>query len=119
MGDIKKILTERGNQYGDFKDQALIVQRLKKEIIPKIYHNVNEYHYSGAVILEGMEMILHKISRIANGNPFYIDSWRDIAGYAQLVVDMLEDFQKPIKKENGNEGDGNEGEENEDIDEYY
>jgi hypothetical protein len=29
-------------------------------------------------------------SRICNGDPFYVDSWRDIAGYAQLVVNELE-----------------------------
>jgi len=40
--------------------------------------------------LEAMEMILHKISRISNGDPNYADSWRDIAGYATLVADRLE-----------------------------
>ena len=34
-------------------------------------------------------MIFHKLARIANGDPTYIDSWTDIAGYAQLVVDDL------------------------------
>jgi hypothetical protein len=35
-------------------------------------------------------MITHKISRILNGDPNYDDSWRDIAGYAMLVVKELE-----------------------------
>ena len=38
---------------------------------------------------EGLEMIAHKISRILNGDPNYDDSWVDIAGYAQLVVDAI------------------------------
>jgi len=38
---------------------------------------------------EALEMILHKIARILNGNPNYADSWQDIAGYAQLIVKRL------------------------------
>jgi hypothetical protein len=38
---------------------------------------------------EAAEMIVHKLARIVNGNPFYMDSWVDIAGYATLVVDRL------------------------------
>ena len=34
-------------------------------------------------------MILHKLARIVNGDANYIDSWRDIVGYTQLVVDEL------------------------------
>jgi hypothetical protein len=34
-------------------------------------------------------MILHKLARIVNGDANYIDSWRDIVGYSQLVVDEL------------------------------
>jgi hypothetical protein len=35
-------------------------------------------------------MIFHKIARILNGNPDYVDNWIDIAGYAKLVADDLE-----------------------------
>jgi len=38
---------------------------------------------------EALDMICHKIGRIVNGDPDYDDSWRDIAGYAQLVCDRL------------------------------
>ena len=34
-------------------------------------------------------MIMHKISRILNGDPNYVESWRDISGYAELVVKEL------------------------------
>ena len=34
-------------------------------------------------------MILHKISRIVNGDPNYKDSWTDIIGYAKLVEKTL------------------------------
>ena len=38
---------------------------------------------------EAMDMIIHKIGRIINGNPDVVDHWLDIAGYAQLVADRL------------------------------
>jgi hypothetical protein len=38
---------------------------------------------------EALEMIAHKIGRILNGDPNYDDSWRDIAGYAELIVKQL------------------------------
>jgi hypothetical protein len=32
-----------------------------------------------------IEMILHKVCRVVNGNdPSYVDNWDDIAGYAKL-----------------------------------
>ena len=34
-------------------------------------------------------MILHKLARILNGDPNYVDSWHDIAGYAILVEDII------------------------------
>ncbi len=39
--------------------------------------------------MEALEMIMHKIGRIINGDADYDDSWRDIAGYAMLVCDRL------------------------------
>ena len=44
-------------------------------------------------------MICHKIGRIINGDANYEDSWRDIAGYAQLVADRLLEPGKEEKKE--------------------
>ena len=40
---------------------------------------------------ESLEMIQHKVARILNGDPTYADSWHDIAGYAMLVEQLLED----------------------------
>ena len=40
--------------------------------------------------LEALHMIFHKIGRLVNGNPNHRDSWVDIAGYAQLVVDIID-----------------------------
>jgi hypothetical protein len=39
---------------------------------------------------EALEMIVHKMGRIVNGNPDEVDHWVDIAGYATLVADRLQ-----------------------------
>lgn len=85
MESINEILNERGDRYGEFKDQAVVSQTLKAVAIPRsVTHDWDSF------MIEGMEMILHKISRIANGDPYYADSWRDIEGYAKIVADRLE-----------------------------
>jgi hypothetical protein len=43
-------------------------------------------------------MIAHKISRIVNGDANYMDSWVDIVGYAQLVIDKLQHDTDEIKE---------------------
>lgn len=81
---LEKVLAERGKNYGRFKDHAAISQRFKR--------TVNLYHGDklSSVHREALDMILHKIARIVNGNPNHVESWVDIAGYAQLVVNDLE-----------------------------
>jgi len=39
---------------------------------------------------EALEMIVHKIGRIVNGDPDVTDHWVDIAGYATLIAERLE-----------------------------
>ena len=43
-------------------------------------------------------MIAHKISRIVNGDANYMDSWVDIVGYAQLVIDKLQRDKNEIQE---------------------
>lgn len=81
--DIKETLEERGSNYGDFKKGAEIMQEIK-DIIRANGSGLSLYQR------EALEMIAHKIGRILNGDPNYIDSWIDVAGYSQLVVDELE-----------------------------
>ena len=42
-------------------------------------------------------MIAHKMGRILNGDPSYIDSWTDIVGYAKLIETDL--IKKEAKKQ--------------------
>lgn len=91
MTDITNTLTERGNRYGKFKDHADITQKLK--YILRL-HMGSRYERMEPDQIESLEMICHKLGRIANGDPNYADSWHDIAGYAQLVADRLEGIER-------------------------
>lgn len=84
MTDIKKVLEERGANYGVFADHAAISQALKGAFRawPGWEKMLQDQR-------EALDMIAHKIGRIMNGNPHYADSWTDIAGYATLVADRL------------------------------
>lgn len=85
------LLIERGNRYGKFKDHAAITQALKQQIrqalAARVYTLADDQQ-------EALEMICHKIGRIVNGDPNYVDSWADIAGYAKLVADRLEGLER-------------------------
>ena len=39
---------------------------------------------------ESLEMAAHKIGRLLNGNPNYLDTMRDIIGYLKLSQDIME-----------------------------
>lgn len=78
------LITERGSRYGKFKDGAEIMQSLKDTM-----RNVDGWNNLTASQKEALDMIQHKIGRILNGDPTYDDSWKDIAGYATLIVNEL------------------------------
>lgn len=92
MSTIDNTLNERGTRYGAFDDNAEITQHLK--------HVMRQHSGWGDLSLsqaEALEMIAHKIGRILNGDPNYIDSWHDIGGYAGLVERSLQRDQDAEK----------------------
>lgn len=84
---ITATLEQRGTRYGLFKDHAEVAQSLKSIVRSRMGDKWNNLCDDQR---EALEMICHKIARIANGDPDYADSWVDIAGYAKLVSDRLE-----------------------------
>ena len=88
---VEAILAERGSRYGKFIDHATISQTLKFALQN---HMGDRWHDMKPDQREALEMLCHKIGRIANGDPNYEDSWRDIAGYATLVADRLLGVEK-------------------------
>lgn len=81
---ISDTLEERGKRYGPFKGHAAITQLIKDDMKAR-----GGWARLSDSQKEALEMIAHKIGRILNGDPNYDDSWVDIAGYAQLIVDQL------------------------------
>lgn len=93
--DISAMLAERGQRYGDFLGHAKVTMAIKKVITS---HLLDRDKRLAPDQEEALHMIAHKIGRIANGDPDYIDSWDDIAGYAKLVADRLrEDIRLPFR----------------------
>jgi hypothetical protein len=41
-------------------------------------------------LTETLEMLAHKIGRMLNGDPNYLDTMRDIVGYAKLSQDIMQ-----------------------------
>ena len=94
MSDIEQTLKDRGARYGKFIHHATITQALKMAMRTPGSHwyNLQPDHK------EALDMIVHKIGRILAGDPNYADSWHDIAGYATLVENRLNEDQLERKE---------------------
>lgn len=79
-------LVERHGSYGHFFDNSCISQYVKRAM-----RDCHSWRKLTAVQAEALELIATKLSRILTGNPNHTDNWRDIAGYAELVVRDLDD----------------------------
>lgn len=86
MSTIDTTLAERGSRYGDFTGHADITQGLKRVMCDAPSSKWNTLSDDQK---EALEMVAHKIGRILNGDPNYIDSWTDIIGYTRLVEARL------------------------------
>lgn len=75
--NVEQTLSDRESTYGSFKDVAVTTRNIM---------NCIDVDSMNAVQQEALHMICSKLARIANGNPYHVDSWHDIAGYASLVV---------------------------------
>ena len=80
----KKILDARAKTHGSFEANAQMSQAIK-ELIATGDASLTDTQR------EAIDMIALKLSRIATGNPNVRDHWADIAGYATLVANTLED----------------------------
>ena len=83
---VDETLDARAVEYGKFIEGAEVIQMLKRVVQNALNNRDKTLAHDQA---ESLDMILHKVGRIINGNPDVIDHWLDIAGYAQLVADRL------------------------------
>lgn len=91
--DTGRILADRGQRYGSFQGHAAVSQALQKVVADGFANRGDDKTIEDMTPSqrEALFMVLHKIARIVNGDFNYDDSWRDIAGYATLVVKELEE----------------------------
>ena len=82
---IEDTLKERGSRYGSFTSHAEFA-----EAINTVYESSNNWKTMRPDAKESLRIIANKIGRILNGDPDYDDNWRDIAGYATLVLNRIE-----------------------------
>jgi hypothetical protein len=85
--DVDNVLDERAKDYGKFIEGAEIMQMIKRLVRNYIDERDTQLAFDQR---EALDMIIHKMGRIINGNPDKVDHWVDIAGYAKLVADRLE-----------------------------
>lgn len=87
---IEEVLNQRQATYGSFTKNAEVSQMLK-------YFMTQGTNYKQMPVAhrEALEMIVHKIARIVNGDPNYIDNWIDICGYSQLVIEEITSYEEP------------------------
>jgi len=86
MPEVDATLDARAVDYGKFIEGAEVMQMLKRVVQNALSNRDKTLAHEQA---ESLDMIIHKIGRIINGNPDVVDHWLDIAGYAQLVADRL------------------------------
>ena len=82
---VENTLAERGGRYGEFADHAMIAQGIQD-----VMRNAPKWGLLDADMKQALSVIADKIARILNGDPYYLDNWHDIQGYAKLIEKRIE-----------------------------
>lgn len=83
--NVNEMLAGREGRYGSFQGHARISQALKRAM-----QNSPNWSKLTDVQKEGLEMVQHKVARMLNGDPSYLDNIVDIVGYSTLIKDVME-----------------------------
>lgn len=83
MNDIEDLLKKRGSVHGDWSEQSAISEAIWRQIL-----STDKPFPAG--MSQALHMIATKLGRIVAGDEYEIDHWKDLAGYATLVVRQLE-----------------------------
>lgn len=89
---VAAVLAERHNSYGHFINNARMTENLLAAMDGSMQLGPGPNHWLklDADQRQALHLIATKISRLLTGDPNHVDSWQDIAGYAQLIVDRLQ-----------------------------
>ena len=90
--ELERTLAERGALYGPYQQNAeccdALCDVLNKYLLPAM----------SAVETQAAWMLMHKMARIVCGAPKQRDSWHDIAGYATLVVEWIDEQTPKVEQ---------------------
>lgn len=89
---INTTLKERGEKYGRFEQNAL-----KSQVLKETLRKFEGFDKLNDVQKEALDLICTKISRMLSGDPDYYDNWRDIAGFATLAENDIN--ERAVAKE--------------------
>ena len=92
MSNVDTVLNERGSRYGKFVDVAAATQAIQQALYDQFATDKLRDLPSDMGV--ALDMICHKLARIAVGDENYVDNWVDIAGYSKLVADRLEGIER-------------------------
>ena len=81
-GNVEKTLKQRGSIYGDY--ERVCSSRVEIMNVIKLHHFIVNQAQMSEEITMGFNDLVLKLVRAA-GNPFYPDSFHDLAGYATLM----------------------------------
>lgn len=95
---IREVIAERRKTHGDYTDMAEYAQGMKD-----VLHRTRNWSKLRPYQKEFFEMAVHKFARALAGDPDEPDHYVDTIGYAQMVVDRLEERKKDSLP---NRGDG-------------
>lgn len=92
--ELEQTIAERRGRYGPLIESGEVAMKLEDYL-----RSLPGWQNLAYDQRESLAMVMHKVSRIMCGDPDYDDSWIDIAGYAQNVVNRLRADQNAPKPE--------------------
>lgn len=82
--ELEQTIAQRRGRYGPLIESGEVAMKLEDYL-----RSLPGWERLAYDQREALAMVMHKISRIMCGDPDYDDSWIDIAGYVQNVVNRL------------------------------
>lgn len=90
MIDIKDVIAQRQNVHGDWADNARLSQAFKAIIRYELQQRAARGQPPLTdMMVDSLEMIVHKIGRILSGDAAEPDHWLDLEGYPRITRERL------------------------------
>lgn len=97
MKNVEEVLEERGKTYGSYLDNALAFKALHDTMRSRLISNPS-YQNAGrekqAIIDHTVAVVCMKMGRLATGDVMHLDNLTDIAGYAKITIDALQQKER-------------------------